>query len=230
MKHIDRPPTLVAAAAKSIRNEIVRGVLLPGEPLHEVELAKTLDISRGSVREALRLLQQEGLVDVIPYRGAFVARLTPKRVKEIYTLRSLLEPYAVRLAMENHIFSEEDKQELQALVARMRELEQSGDYAEMIETDIKFHETTSQYCDHTLLMDVLLNLQSLTLMFILNTKLYQSDMVPDDVSHQSILEGILSGDPDTAERVVRQHIVDAGSSLLQRMEEIDWEKEYLTYK
>jgi DNA-binding GntR family transcriptional regulator len=230
MKHIDRPPTLVAAAATSIRDEIVNGVLLPGTPLHEVELANTLDISRGSVREALRLLQQEGLVEIIPYRGAFVARLTPERVKEIYTLRALLEPYAVRLAMENHAFSDEDQEELKTLVERMSELEQRGNYAGMIETDIQFHETTSKYCDHSLLMDVLLNLQSLTLMFILNTKLYQSDMVPDDVSHRSILEGILSGDPDTAEQVVRQHIVDAGSSLLNRMEEIDWEKEYLTYK
>ena len=63
-------------------------------------------------------------------------------------------------------------------------------------------------------------------MFILNTKLYQSDMVPDDVSHQAILDGILSGDPAMAENTVRQHILDAGSSLLKRMEEIDWEKEY----
>jgi DNA-binding GntR family transcriptional regulator len=62
-------------------------------------------------------------------------------------------------------------------------------------------------------------------MFILNTKLYQSDMVPDDVSHQAILDGILSGDPAVAEQVVRQHILDAGSSLLKRMEALEWETE-----
>ena len=70
----------------------------------------------------------------------------------------------------------------------------------------------------------------MTLMFILNTKLYQSDMVTDEVSHQAILDGILSGDPETAEKVVQQHIVDAGSWLIKRMEAIDWEKEYITYK
>jgi DNA-binding GntR family transcriptional regulator len=225
-----RPPTLVSAAAKHIRQEIIRGNLLPGTPLHEIELSNTLDISRSSVREALRLLQQAGLVEVIPYRGAFVAKLTPNKVKEIYTLRTLLEPYAVRLSMENNVFSDDDYEEMKTLVERLGQLEVSGDYAETIETDIRFHEVISQHCQHSLLLDVLSNLQSLTLMFILNTKLYQSDMVPDDVSHQAILDSILSGDPEHAEQVVWQHILDAGSSLVKRMEEIDWEKEYITYK
>ena len=230
MKTIERPPTLVTTAAKNIRDEIVRGGLLPGEPLHEVELSNMLNISRGTVREALRLLQQEGYVDVIPYRGAFVVKLTPGKVKEIYTLRALLEPYAVRLCLENKAFSQEMIAELKDLVKHLGELEQSGDYAETIATDIKFHTLISQPSKHSLLLDVLTNLQSQTLMLILNTKLYHSDMVPDDVSHQAILDGILSGNPDTAEQVVRQHVMDAGSSLLKRMEEIDWEKEYLTYK
>jgi DNA-binding GntR family transcriptional regulator len=230
MKQIVRPPSLVVAAAKSIRQEIIRGKLLPGEPLHEIDLSRTLNISRGTVREALRLLQQEGLVEAIPYRGAFVAKLTPQKVKEIYTLRSILEPYAVRLSMENNAFSAEDVEEMKNLVKRLGDLEADGDYSENIQADIKFHEVISQRCQHGLLLDVLSNLQSMTLMFILNTKLYQSDMVTDEVSHQAILDGILSGDPETAEKVVQQHIVDAGSWLIKRMEAIDWEKEYITYK
>jgi DNA-binding GntR family transcriptional regulator len=225
MQKVDRPPTLTAAAAKNIRDEIVNGRLMPGEPLHEVELSRQLNISRGTVREALRLLQQDGLVEVIPYRGAFVAKLSPHKVKEIYSLRALLEPYAVRLAMENGSFSQADLDEMKAMVKRLGELEKSDDYAETIETDINFHKIISQPSEHNLLLDVLGNLQSITLMFILNTKLYQSDMVPDDVSHQAILDGILSGDPAVAEQVVRQHILDAGSSLLKRMEALEWETE-----
>jgi DNA-binding GntR family transcriptional regulator len=225
MQKVDRPPTLTAAAAKNIRDEIVSGRLMPGEPLHEVELSRQLNISRGTVREALRLLQQDGLVEVIPYRGAFVAKLSPHKVKEIYSLRALLEPYAVRLAMENGSFSQADLDEMKAMVKRLGELEKSDDYAETIETDINFHKIISQPSEHNLLLDVLGNLQSITLMFILNTKLYQSDMVPDDVSHQAILDGILSGDPAVAEQVVRQHILDAGSSLLKRMEALEWETE-----
>jgi DNA-binding GntR family transcriptional regulator len=230
MKQIVRPPTLVAAAAEHIRQEIIRGNLLPGTPLHEVELSTTLDISRGSLREALRLLQQEGLVEVIPYRGAFVARLTPKKVKEIYTLRTLLEPYAVRLCVENKVFNNEDYEEMENLVERLGEFEKSGDDAEAIQVDMRFHELICQGCQHSLLMEVLTNLQSLTLMLILNTKLYHSDITPDDVSHQAILDSIMSGDPEQVEQVVREHILDAGSSLVKRMQEMDWEQEHITHK
>jgi len=222
LKELTRPPTLAVAAAESIKEEIFQGRLLPGAPLHEVELSRSLNISRGTVREALRLLQQEGFVEVIPYRGAFVSTLTPKMVKEIYTLRALLEPTAVRLSMENYVPKREYLEEMRLLVRRMGELEQTGDYAETIKTDIKFHEMSIQFCQHDLLMAMIKNLQSLTLMFILNTKLYRSDMVSDEASHQAIFDGIAIGDPQAAEEIVRKHIYDAGTSLLKRMEETEW--------
>lgn len=221
MKQVDRPPTLVAAAADSIRYGILRGELLPGQSLPEVELSKTLNISRGSVREALRLLQQDGLVEVFPYRGAFVARLSPQRVEEIYTLRCLLESYAVRLSIENQAYAESDLQEMKMLVERLGELERSEDTSEAIQTDMQFHDVICRRCNHGLLLDMLKNLQSLTVMFILNTKLYRSDMVPDDVSHQALYDGILSGDAVLAAEMVRKHIFDAGSSLVRRMQEAE---------
>lgn len=228
MKQVDRPPTLVAAAADTIRLDILRGELLPGQSLPEVELSKTLNVSRGSVREALRLLQQDGLVEVFPYRGAFVAHLTPERVEEIYTLRCLLEPYAVRLSIDNQAFTGEDFQQMETLVRRLGELERSGDYSDAIETDMQFHDLICRRCNHGLLLDMLKNLQSLTVMFILNTKLYRSDMVPDDVSHQAIFDGIMSGDAALAAEMVRKHITDAGSSLVKRMQEAERIAEGLT--
>jgi len=222
LKELTRPPTLAVAAAESIKEEIIQAKLLPGTALHEVELSRSLNISRGTVREALRLLQQEGFVEVIPYRGAFVSTLTPKMVKEIYTLRAMLEPAAVRLSMENVAPQGEYLEALRALVRRMGEMEQIGDYAETIKADIKFHEMSIQHCQHDLLLDMIKNLQSLTLVFILNTKLYRSDMVSDEVSHRAIFDGIAAGDPQAAEEIVRQHIYDAGTSLLKRMEETDW--------
>jgi DNA-binding GntR family transcriptional regulator len=220
MIKLDRPPTLVEAVTESLRKEILKGNFLPGTPLTEVELSKNLDISRGTAREALRHLDQEGLVEVIPHRGAFVAQLSPQKVKEIYTLRSLLEPYAVRLSMENLAFDVEYLDEMRELVRLMGVYEKAGDYQRTIEVDIRFHEMSSVRCGHELLIDVLHNLQSLTLMFILTTKLYRSDMVSDEVSHQAIFDGILSGDPVFAEEIVRKHITDAGTSLMKRMEEI----------
>lgn len=218
MKKIQRPPTLAVFAAESIKDAILEGQMLPGEPLHEIELSEKLNISRGTVREALRLLSQEGLVEVIPYRGAFVARLTPQMVEEIYTLRALLEPYAVRLCMEKRTFDEETLRQMAWLVKRMGEMERAGNYSETIKADMKFHQIISERCGHRLLTEVLKNLQAMTLMFILSTKLYQSDMISDEVTHQAIYEGILSGDPLTTEEIVRKHITDAGISLLNRMQ------------
>jgi DNA-binding GntR family transcriptional regulator len=220
MIKLDRPPTLVEVVTESLRKEILKGSFLPGAALPEVELSKNLNISRGTVRESLRQLDQEGLVEVIPHRGAFVAQLTPQKVKEIYTLRVLLEPYAVRLSMENQAFDEEYLDEMRDLVGLMGEFEKAGDYRRTIEADIRFHEMSSERCGHELLIDVLHNLQSLTLVFILTTKLYRSDMVSDEVSHQAIFDGILSGDPVLAEAIVRKHITDAGTSLMKRMEEV----------
>lgn len=218
IQKVERPPTLAITAANAIKDEILKGNLLPGNPLHEVELSESLNISRGTVREALRLLAQEGIVEIIPYRGAFVSYLTPQMVKEIYTLRALLEPYAVRLSMENGAFDEDTLSEMEALVKRMGEMEQKGDYAETIKADMKFHEISVQNCQHNILLDVLYNLQAMTLMFILNTKLYRSDMVSDEVTHQAIFESIQSGNPQFAEEVIRRHINDAGMALLARME------------
>lgn len=221
MRKVDRPPTLVSAVAESIRREILSGGVLPGQPLHEIELSKTLDISRGTLREALRKLEQEGLVEVFPYRGAFVARLSPQKVTEIYTLRCLLEPYAVRLCVENQAYTQEDFAEMEHLVNRLGELEQRRDYAASVEADMRFHEVISRRCGHSLLLEMLRNLQSLTVMMILNTKIYRSDKVPDDISHRAILESIRSGDADLAARTLENHIKDAGSSLLQRMLELE---------
>lgn len=221
MKELTRPPTLAVSAADSIKEEIIQARLLPGVALHEVELSQSLNISRGTVREALRLLQQERFVEVIPYRGAFVSTLTLKMVKEIYTLRAMLEPAAVRLSMENCTPQGEYLEELRCLVRRMGELEQVGDYTETVKMDIKFHEMSIQFCQHDLLMGMIKNLQSLTLMFILNTKLYRSDMISDEVSHEAIFDGIAAGDPQAAEEIVRKHIYDAGTSLLNRMEETE---------
>jgi DNA-binding GntR family transcriptional regulator len=217
---VHRPPTLVETVVETLRGEILKGNLLPGSPLQEVDLSKSLNVSRGTVRAALRQLNQEGIVEVTPYHSAFVATLSAQRVKEIYTLRSLLEPYAVRLSMENGAFEGKYLEEMRQLIVRMGELEQAGDYEQTILADIHFHNVSSANCGHELLLETLHNLQSRTLMFILTTKLYRSDMISDEVSHQAIFDGIAAGDPAVAEEIVRRHINDAGSSLVRRMEEL----------
>jgi DNA-binding GntR family transcriptional regulator len=85
---------------------------------------------------------------------------------------------------------------------------------------MEFHHAATRRCNHQLLLEMVGKLQSQTRILIFNTKRYRSDKVPDSVSHRAILEGIRSGDPLAAEEIVRRHIIDAGSSLVKRMEEV----------
>ena len=214
-----RPPTLTATVTDHIRQAIVRGELAPSSPLHEVDLGKSLSVSRGTVREALRQLQDEGLVEVIPHQGAFVTKLSAKKAWEIYTLRAQLEPYAVRLALENRAYTQQDLDALDALIRRMGELERRGGPVERIAADMEFHRVMCERSNHQVLMDVLRSLQFQTRLFIFNTMLYHSDLVGDEPSHRRILETIREGDPTQTEEIVRHHIVQAGTSLLRRMAE-----------
>jgi DNA-binding GntR family transcriptional regulator len=212
---------LTAATAHNIQEAILRGDFAPGEPLRESDLGERLGVSRGTVREALRLLHQEGaLVEIIPHRGAFVIKLSVERAREIYTLRALLEPYAVRVAMENKAYTEADLYELQQLIERLQAMENEHNDPALVKTDMEFHHVVTRRCNHQLLLEMVGKLQSQTRILIFNTKRYRSDKVPDSVSHQAIFEGVRSGDPVAAEEIVRRHIIDAGSSLAQRMEEV----------
>jgi DNA-binding GntR family transcriptional regulator len=219
-----RPPTLAEAAAAKLGDSILSGDLTPGFPLREVELSESLNISRGTFREALRLLQEEGLVDIVPHRGASVTRLTPDKVQEICSLRAVLESYAVRLALQNKAYSESDVDQMETLVTRLGELEREGNIPETIRTDMELHRLICERSEHQLLLQVLDRLRSLHTLFILNTKLYDSDMTSDEASHRSVLDAILSGDPEQGEAVVREHIQQAGAWLLDRMKQADWEK------
>jgi DNA-binding GntR family transcriptional regulator len=213
-----RIPTLPAATANNIREAILSGQLSPGTPLRDIELSKNLNVSRGTVREALRILNVEGLVELSPHHGASVLRLTPEKVEEIYTLRALIEPYAVRIALEKHAYCQKDLDYLLSLVKRLGELNLQGDILETPKVDIEFHRVLSQPSGHKLLLQVLGNLQSQTLFFILQTKLYRSDLTSDDVSHGVILAAVCEGDPAYAENILRQHIVESGTSFLDQME------------
>lgn len=94
-------PTLHSAVVTRLRDMITEGQLAPGTRVHEGQLGKQLGVSRTPMREALKVLASEGLVDLVPSRGALVRNLTPKNVKDMLTVLSALEQLAGRLACEN---------------------------------------------------------------------------------------------------------------------------------
>lgn len=117
--------TLREVVADRIRTMILAGDLAPGERLFEDHLAAQLGVSRNPVREALRALESTGLVEVVPRRGAYVARFDPERTRQLLDLRGVLEGYAAELACRNH--RPEDLDELRRCLADGRAATAAGD-------------------------------------------------------------------------------------------------------
>ncbi len=209
-----RPPTLAEAVADTLRNAILHGDLKQGEALRELELCKSLDVARGTVREALRVLQEDGLVDIFAHRGAFVATLSSRKVREVYSLRELLEPFAVGLAIDNDAYGEKEIQDIEAVVRRIGESERRGDDLEMAQSDIDFHYLISKPSDHHMLLDILKNLQYLTTLCLVNLQELEPEEPPQEQLHGEILEAIRSGDRALAQGLIRKHLKDAKDPLL----------------
>src|SRR2546428_569909 len=112
-------PTLVSSAVDAVRESILDGRFAPGERLVEAELARQLGISRGPLREALHTLEKEGLVVIVPRRSKSVQSLDDQTIDEVYSLRKILEQYAVERVMA--LAGQEAVRELRLALAVMRE-------------------------------------------------------------------------------------------------------------
>jgi DNA-binding GntR family transcriptional regulator len=215
---LERPETLTSAVARHIRDTIMRGEFAPGQALPEVWLAERLQTSRGTIREAFRTLADQGLVEIIPHRGSFVATLTPRRAREIFTLRAELESYAVRLVMERGGYPAATREALRVALERLRADAVNADQYDLADADMQFHDLLTRESDHQVLLEVLGSLRLQMRQFIVYTKLMGSDVEPEHVTHHRLLEAVESDDPDRAANAVRDHIMDAGKQLLSKLD------------
>jgi DNA-binding GntR family transcriptional regulator len=203
MTALARPETLTAATARHIGDAIVRGEFAPETALPESTLARSLQVSRGTVREALRLLAEDGLVEIYPHRGAWVAPLTVRAVRETYSLRML------RAAMGRI----EDA--LQAIERAAADGSPSG----FVDADLAFHETISRSCDHGALLEVLTTIRAKVRRYMFWGRVIDtSDVWVEYDPHVDIVAAIRSDDPDTIEKAVREHIIRAGELLIGLLE------------
>src|SRR5215475_8881815 len=116
---LERPPTLTNTVAKAIEEAILRGDLPPGTALVESRLREQLSVSRSTLREAFRLLEDRGLLESVAHRGMFVTTLTLRKAKELFSLRGVLEPYAVRLAMEKEKYTDKAIEDMRKQIDRL---------------------------------------------------------------------------------------------------------------
>jgi DNA-binding GntR family transcriptional regulator len=202
-----------------IEEAIVQGMFKGGEKLNEAELSRTLGVSRGSVREALRELEASGVLVSVPYRGTFVKEWTIRSVWELYTLRANLEEFAVELAVERA--TDQDIEELADLVEAMNQAARENDAAELVEIDLQFHKQLHEMTGHRLLTQHLQLLSGQTRVFIIATKAYYSPFASLEeaaASHYPIVRALRARDAGLAREAIHEHIRQVGERYVGQLE------------
>lgn len=205
--------SLAARIQERLERAIYSGELQPGQRLLEIELAEAFRVSRASLREALRLLENKGLVVSAPRRGTFVAELTEREVREIYTLRILLEGHAIRLAAAQP--SQELLDRLDELVSDLGACAARGDHIGIVDLDVEVHRAICAATDNDKLLDVWESLVA-PVRALLLVKYRISDDSPEiERGHRQLVEAIRAEHPDRAEELLKSHIVDTAELVLQ---------------
>jgi len=209
--------------AERIRAEILEGRLKPGEWLRQERLAQEHGVSQMPVREALKKLASEGLVEHVPYRGVRVVELSVADVEDLYACRSFIEGLAARFAAAN--ISNEELAELKALATRMAACETPKDLHEYRELNRRFHGVIFAASGRSYLVRSLAQLWSaFPTMLWSNVPRVATDSVPerdqpDIEEHAAIIAALAAHDPKAAERTVRRHIQAAGETLVSALKE-----------
>ena len=192
------------AVFMSLRKAILTGKIKPGERLTEVKLGKILGTSRTPIREAIRMLEQESLVTIVPGSGARVSRMTVEDLQEVMEVRSALEQLSAGLASER-ITQKEKEQLREACYAFVRST-QSGDSMMIADADVRFHDCILKAAKNGKLGGILDGLAD-------NIYRYRYEFIQDDDhyehligEHTDICNRILEGDREGAEKAARNHI------------------------
>lgn len=197
-----RPQTISNEVYEHLRTEVLRGALRPGQWLREQEIAATLNVSRTPVREAVRRLDQEGLLEISPNRGVRVRELSADEAVETYEVRALLEGRAARRAAERA--GKDDVARLRTLLAAIAELPPE-DFAAHIGADDALHRAIADLAGNDVLTEMI---------GLLNSRITYLKIVTRDTNasgttahqHAAIVAAIEAGDPDAAETAMRTHI------------------------
>ena len=187
-----------------LRNAILAGELKPGERLMEVTLAEQLGVSRTPVREAIRKLEKESFVIMIPRKGAYVADLTKKDIMEVLEIRKELEGFAAALAAERMALSE--KEALGKVVERFNESLISMDKKSMIECDNEFHSLIFEATKNQRLINIIYDLHDQFQRFRLIYFNEFNNYKEIQASHNRIFDAIIKKDVKGARSEAESHV------------------------
>jgi DNA-binding GntR family transcriptional regulator len=205
--------SLSRVVSEQIRGRILDGTLKPGERLVEDRLSAELGVSRVPVREALRGLSVEGLVTLLPRRGATVIEITPETVAELVEVRALLEGLNAKLAAQRH--DPEIVAQLEDTLARGNEAAKSGTAEQLARLNAEFHERLAEASRNSVLSDVMRGLRERTsIAFAINGRARARE---DWQEHAGILAAVIAGDTELAALLATRHVQNAAAAFANSM-------------
>jgi DNA-binding GntR family transcriptional regulator len=210
--------TLSDAVLHALREAITDGKLRPGTRLREVALARQFSVSATPVREALRRLEREGLVETSTNRGATVAAVSPIVLANLYELHETLEAFAVRRAAE---LGPHDLDPLRQLLGQIDESIAQADQTPFNRLDVRFHRTLNELSGNEQIAELI----EQTHRRIQSARVHFDIHLPDrpknsHIQHRQMLAAVAAGNADEAERIARLHISAIRDQVLTVLKEV----------
>lgn len=193
----------------------MHGRLAPGQRLKEEELARELGMSRTPVREALLMLQSEGLVELSPRRGATVRSYAVDDLDDTYQLRAVLEGYAARRAATR--ISPEDVARLEESCARFDRLRADDDLLDLVKENIVFHNIVLEAASSERLSQMVRTVVEIPLVYKSYYWYSPEQKLISEHYHNQLARALRAGEAERAELVMRQHVLEARDFLLAQI-------------
>ena len=205
------PANLTQRAYESIRDEIIKGKIDGLQHFTEAFFAERYGISKSPIREALNRLESEGLITIIPRRGAFVREFTIHDAEEIYELREVLETLVVR----NAVFDAKTLARLKEIVSAAKSFMEKNDKANYIRADAAFHTTLAMASSNSRLRRMLEGMHNQ--MLILRRQTFELTSHISIKQHLAILGALQKGDREKAAKLMTQHIREVRKTLIDHL-------------
>jgi len=196
-----------------LREDILSGKYKEHDELKEVAIGEELGVSRTPVREAFRQLELEGLIQIVPNKGAYVTGITEKDVRDIYMIRSLLEGLCARWATE-HI-TPEQMAEMEENIFLSKFHAEKGHYEQLAQLDNRFHEIMYEACNSKMLEHPLRDFHEYVLRVRKRTLSDKNRGTKSNEEHEQIMEAIKAGDAQRAEALANAHMINAYNNMVQ---------------
>ncbi|MCM3716080.1 GntR family transcriptional regulator [Halalkalibacter oceani] len=206
--------SLREVVVESLREAIVRGQIKSGEHLKERDLSEKLGISTTPIKEAFRILGNEGLVVTIPRKGTYVSEYVDTNIEEVLQLRAVVEGLCAKFAAAKVNDRQVDK--LKAQLALMEELFEKRDIDALVEENTRFHSLIREIANNPMVTNLLNNISSFETAFRKRALTEKDEMKDGYLEHKAILQAIIERNPERAEELMKRHINRTLTNVLKK--------------